>query len=69
MKFTYGAYNYATAGDSDGEYNTSANGYTYNDVESLLKTQDGQGRDPAGQPPRVRRTRPRPTTSTPSTRR
>lgn len=42
VKFTYGAYNYATAGDSDGEYNTSVNGYTYNDVESLLKTKMGK---------------------------
>ncbi|MGZ4464486.1 MAG: MBL fold metallo-hydrolase [Nocardioides sp.] len=42
VKFTYGAYNYATAGDSDGEYSQSANGYTYNDVESLLKTRMGK---------------------------
>ncbi|HUW77259.1 MAG TPA: hypothetical protein VMV52_00740 [Candidatus Nanopelagicaceae bacterium] len=42
VKFTYGAYNYATAGDSDGEYNTSANSYTYNDVESLLATKMGK---------------------------
>ena len=42
VKFTYGAYNYATAGDSDGEYSSSVNGYTYNDVESLLKTKMGK---------------------------
>lgn len=33
VKVTYGNYKYATAGDSDGEYNTSGNGYTYNDIE------------------------------------
>ena len=42
VKFTYGGYNYATAGDSDGEYSSSVNGYTYNDVESLLKAKMGK---------------------------
>lgn len=42
VKVNYGAYNYATAGDSDGEYATSVNGYTYNDVESVLKTKMGK---------------------------
>ncbi|GAB3773001.1 beta-lactamase superfamily II metal-dependent hydrolase [Nocardioides ginsengisegetis] len=42
VKFTYGAYNYATAGDSDGEYSSSVNGYTYNDVESQLLTKMGK---------------------------
>jgi hypothetical protein len=42
VKVSLGAYNYATAGDSDGEYASSANGYTYNDVESLLKTKMGK---------------------------
>ncbi|MGZ4493624.1 MAG: lamin tail domain-containing protein [Nocardioides sp.] len=36
LKVTFGTYSYATAGDSDGEYTTSANGYTYNNVESKL---------------------------------
>lgn len=36
LKVTYGSYSYATAGDSDGEYASSVNGYTYNDVESKL---------------------------------
>jgi len=38
---TYGSYKYATAGDSDGEYNTSANGYTYNNIEAGLATKFG----------------------------
>lgn len=36
VKVTYGTYTYATAGDSDGEYATSVNGYTYNNVEGKL---------------------------------
>jgi hypothetical protein len=36
VKVTFGAYSYATAGDSDGEYATSVNQYTYNDVEQHL---------------------------------
>ncbi len=36
LKITHGKFEYATAGDSDGEYNTSGNGYTYNDVEASL---------------------------------
>ncbi len=36
LKVTFGTYSYATAGDSDGEYATSANGYTYNNVEAKL---------------------------------
>ena len=36
LKTTFGSYKYATAGDSDGEYATSANGYTYNDIEAGL---------------------------------
>lgn len=42
VRFAYGSYAYATAGDSDGEYNTSANGYSYNDVESLLTSRMGK---------------------------
>jgi beta-lactamase superfamily II metal-dependent hydrolase len=36
LKISYGKWAYATAGDSDGEYNTSANGYTYNNIEAKL---------------------------------
>ncbi len=42
LRVTYGQYAYATAGDSDGEYATSANGYTYNDIESLLVSKMGK---------------------------
>jgi beta-lactamase superfamily II metal-dependent hydrolase len=41
VKVTYGSYKYATAGDSDGEYNTSANGYTYNNIEASLPAKFG----------------------------
>ena len=36
VKITYGKWEYATAGDSDGEYNTSPYGYSYNDIEAKL---------------------------------
>lgn len=36
VKVTYGRWEYATAGDSDGEYSTSGFGYTYNDIEAKL---------------------------------
>jgi beta-lactamase superfamily II metal-dependent hydrolase len=36
VRVSYGGYSYATAGDSDGEYATSVNQYTYNDVEQKL---------------------------------
>lgn len=36
VEIAYGNWNYATAGDSDGEYNTSSFGYTYNDIEAKL---------------------------------
>lgn len=36
VRISYGAYAYATAGDSDGEYTTSTYGYTYNDIERSL---------------------------------
>jgi beta-lactamase superfamily II metal-dependent hydrolase len=36
VKVSYGAWRYATAGDSDGEYNTSVNGYTYNNIEAKI---------------------------------
>jgi beta-lactamase superfamily II metal-dependent hydrolase len=41
LKVVFGPYAYVTAGDSDGEYATSADGYTYNNVEALLKTRTG----------------------------
>ncbi|MGH3441755.1 MAG: lamin tail domain-containing protein [Nitriliruptorales bacterium] len=36
IRFRYGDYEYATAGDTDGEYSTSSFGYTYNDVEASV---------------------------------
>ncbi len=36
VKIAYGLWEYATAGDSDGEYNTSGFGYTYNDIEAKI---------------------------------
>lgn len=36
VKISYGNWEYATAGDSDGEYSTSGFGYTYNDIEAKL---------------------------------
>ena len=36
VKIVYNKWTYATAGDSDGEYNTSVNGYTYNNIEAKL---------------------------------
>ncbi len=36
LKITNGKFEYATAGDTDGEYATSGFGYTYNDVEASL---------------------------------
>lgn len=41
VRVTFGGYAYATAGDSDGEYATSAHGYTYNDVEATLISKMG----------------------------
>jgi beta-lactamase superfamily II metal-dependent hydrolase len=41
LTVAYGGFRYATAGDSDGEYSTSANGYSYNNIESLLTTKVG----------------------------
>ena len=41
VRLAYGPYAYATAGDSDGEYSTSANGYSYNDIEKLLASRFG----------------------------
>lgn len=36
VKISFGDFDYATAGDSDGRYGTSSWGYTYNDVEAHL---------------------------------
>lgn len=36
VKISFGAFDYATAGDSDGRYGTSGFGYTYNDIEAHL---------------------------------
>lgn len=41
IRFQYGDYVYATAGDTDGEYDTSSFGYTYNDVELSLAPEIG----------------------------
>lgn len=41
LKVTFGLLDYATAGDSDGEYDTSEFGYTYNDVEAVLAARMG----------------------------
>lgn len=42
LKISFGPYAYATAGDSDGEYATSGHGYTYNDVEAVLRGKIGK---------------------------
>ncbi|MEW5988351.1 MAG: lamin tail domain-containing protein [Chloroflexota bacterium] len=42
LKIRYGLLDYATAGDSDGEYATSEFGYTYNDVETVIAPRFGQ---------------------------
>ncbi|MBK8900510.1 MAG: lamin tail domain-containing protein [Anaerolineaceae bacterium] len=42
LKIRFGLIDYATAGDSDGEYDTSQFGYTYNDVETVLASRFGQ---------------------------
>jgi hypothetical protein len=36
VKITYGLWEYATAGDSDGEWATSSFGYTYNNIEQKI---------------------------------
>ncbi len=41
LKITYGKFEYATAGDTDGEYATSGFGYTYNDVEASVANSFG----------------------------
>lgn len=42
VRLSYGDYAYATAGDNDGEYNTSTWGYTYNDIEASMIESMGQ---------------------------
>lgn len=41
VKIRFGQLDYATAGDSDGEYAVSEFGYTYNDVEAILASRFG----------------------------
>jgi beta-lactamase superfamily II metal-dependent hydrolase len=41
IKFEYGHYRYATAGDLDGDYNISGFGYSYNDVEAAVAQEFG----------------------------
>ncbi|MCB8963295.1 MAG: lamin tail domain-containing protein, partial [Ardenticatenales bacterium] len=41
LKIRFGQIDYATSGDSDGEYATSSFGYTYNDVETDLADRFG----------------------------
>lgn len=41
IRFQYGDYVYATAGDTDGEYSTSSFGYSYNDVEASISDDIG----------------------------
>jgi beta-lactamase superfamily II metal-dependent hydrolase len=41
IRFGFGDYRYATAGDTDGVYGTSAFGYSYNDVEAELAPRIG----------------------------
>lgn len=42
LKVTFGKLDYVTGGDTDGEYATSAYGYTYNDVETVIAPKIGQ---------------------------
>lgn len=42
LRTAFGPFAYATAGDSDGEYATSANSYTYNNIEGLLSQKMGK---------------------------
>jgi beta-lactamase superfamily II metal-dependent hydrolase len=42
LKISYGSIDYATAGDTDGEYTTSGWDYTYNDVETVIAPLIGQ---------------------------
>ena len=37
LRITFGSFVYLTCGDLDGEYATSADGYYYNDIESVYK--------------------------------
>lgn len=42
LKVSFGSLDYVTGGDTDGEYETSGYGYTYNDVESVIAPRIGQ---------------------------
>ena len=41
-KISFYHFDYATAGDTDGEYATSSFGYTYNDVEHIIAPRFGR---------------------------
>lgn len=42
LKISFGQVDYATAGDTDGEYAQSSFGYTYNDVERVIASRFGR---------------------------
>ncbi|MCP4262903.1 MAG: hypothetical protein GY774_36140 [Planctomycetes bacterium] len=42
LKISFGSLDYVTGGDTDGEYETSGYGYTYNDVESVIASRIGR---------------------------
>jgi beta-lactamase superfamily II metal-dependent hydrolase len=42
LKVSFGSLDYVTGGDTDGEYDTSGYGYTYNDVESVIAPRIGR---------------------------
>ena len=42
LKVSFGSLDYVTGGDTDGEYETSGYGYTYNDVESVIAPRIGR---------------------------
>ena len=42
LKVSFNQFDYATAGDTDGEYATSSYGYTYNDVERIIAPRFGR---------------------------
>ncbi len=41
LKISFGDIDYATAGDTDGQYDTSGFGYSYNDIESVIADRFG----------------------------
>ncbi len=42
LKVSFGSLDYVTGGDTDGEYDTSGYGYTYNDVERVIAPRIGR---------------------------